>query len=209
MFETYITNRGITKTVLQNNNEKKTNELKWDTDYDGNVANVSLNLNKNGSHKDYHFSLNNDDLANILNIDSVNLPLDKRLKKDFKNQPQVFQIELDNIDKLPYYNSSPVLQDDISEDIFDPIESIRNNISIEPNNYLPSPQMNEEFIIPLTIDENTHPKFTFTSSQKHKKPKSHKTYKVYKHKKTSSHKSKSKRSSKRSGKRSGSMFSLL
>jgi hypothetical protein len=172
MIKTYIKNSGITKTVLQNNDENKTNEIKWDTDYDGNLANISLSLNKNGSHKDYNFSLDNEDLANMLNINSVNLPLHKRLKKDFKKQPVIYQIEFDNIEPS-YLNPS----------INEVNESIHTPISIDRQlNYLPSPKQNEEFIVPVMINERPSKKFTLTPRKHHKKVKTHKTYKVYKHK---------------------------
>jgi hypothetical protein len=178
MIETYIKNKGITKSFSQNNNEKKTNELSWDTDYDGNVSNISLHLNNNGKHKNYNFSLNNDDLANMLNIDSINVPLEQRLKRDFKKKPKMQQIELD----ANYMH-------DLNADLD----------TIKKTNYLSSPKINEEFIIPLTIDEIIEPK------KHHKKHKTHKTYKVYKHKKTPSNRSKS-RTSKR---KSSTVFSLI
>jgi hypothetical protein len=68
MIETYIKNKGMTRTFFQDNNERKTNALNWDTDYDGNVANISLHLNYNGTHKNIDFSLDNNDLANMLNM---------------------------------------------------------------------------------------------------------------------------------------------
>jgi hypothetical protein len=102
----------------------------------------------------------------MLNIDSVNLPLDQRLKRDFKKTPKMYQIELES----PHIN------------------------------YLPSPATNEEFIIPLTIDQKSERLFT---PRKYKKPKTHKTYRAYKHKKTSS------RSKSKTSKRKSSGFSFI
>jgi hypothetical protein len=67
-------------------------------------------------------------------------------------------------------------------------------------NYLPSPATNEEFIIPLTIDQKSERLFT---PRKYKKPKTHKTYRAYKHKKTSS------RSKSKTSKRKSSGFSFI
>ena len=168
MIQTYMKNSVMTKTFMENNNHSNINEIKWDTDYDGNVANVSFDLNNNGHHKNYHFSLDNNDLSNILNMDSINLPLDKRLKRDFRhsirNTPKIYQIEVDNIEP--------------------PISYIEPAQILTRENYLESPEENEEFIIPVTFQKL------------HKKPKTHKTYKVYRHKKKSSRKSKSKSSRK-------------
>jgi len=87
MLNTYIKNQGISKTFVRNNNRKYTNEMNWDTDYDGDVANIRFDENQNGLQRHYEFSLDNEDLANILNVESVNIPIDKRLEMDF-NQPQ-------------------------------------------------------------------------------------------------------------------------
>jgi hypothetical protein len=87
MLNTYIKNQGISKTFVRNNNRNYTNEMNWDTDYDGDVANIRFDENQNGLHRHYEFSLDNEDLANILNVESVNIPIDKRLEMDF-NQPQ-------------------------------------------------------------------------------------------------------------------------
>jgi hypothetical protein len=95
-YDNYIISKSISKSVIQNNNKKDISEIKMNSEYDGKTANFHVDLNKNGLHKDYHFSLNNDDLLNILNIDSVQLPLDKRLKRDFKNRPKIIQFEFDN-----------------------------------------------------------------------------------------------------------------
>ena len=104
MLQTYIKNRGTTKTIFHNNNNNKVNEINWDADYDGNVANLSLDLNNNGCHNKYHFELDKDDLANILNINSINLPLDQRLKRDFKKtfrkKPKIYQIQFDNVENI-------------------------------------------------------------------------------------------------------------
>ena len=58
MQDIYIKNSGITKTLIHsnNNNKNEINEIKWDADYDGNVANISLDFNNNGMiHYDMKF----------------------------------------------------------------------------------------------------------------------------------------------------------
>jgi hypothetical protein len=80
---TYIKNVGITKTLINNNNETYANEMKWEGDYNGEIAKFNLDINDNGK-KDYiHMELNNDDLLNILNTKSVNTPIHERLKNDY------------------------------------------------------------------------------------------------------------------------------
>ena len=90
MLDTYIKNRGMTKTIIHNNNHNTINETNWDADYDGDVANVSLDLSKNGRNKHLDFKLTNDDLANLLTIPSVRQPIHKRLKMDFKKPESSF-----------------------------------------------------------------------------------------------------------------------
>ena len=79
-----IANKGSTKTKIYNNNEYKSNDIKWDAKYDGKKADINLDVNNNGEKKHLHFNLTNDELAQILNIPSVGEDLQKRLKNDFK-----------------------------------------------------------------------------------------------------------------------------
>ena len=80
----YIKNKGIAQTFFQDNHHNKSkNEIKWNADYDGNNANIKVDLNDNGKKNKYRMQLNNQDLANLLSIPMVNKPLDSRLKDDF------------------------------------------------------------------------------------------------------------------------------
>jgi hypothetical protein len=102
MLDTYIKNRGVTKTIIHDNNHNSINEINWDADYDGNVANISIDLTDNGRHGHYNVTLDNNDLANILNVPSVTLPIDKRLKRDFKQNTfrhdhNLYQVQFDNV----------------------------------------------------------------------------------------------------------------
>lgn len=178
MLNTFIKNTGTTKTIIHNNNKNNVNEIKWDADYDGSEANISLNFTNNGEREKYHFSLDNNDLANILNINSVDLPLERRLKRDFKNAsslPKIIQIELENDDYNPIYQKQEQQENPLS------IAEILSN----QNPHISSPLANEEFIVPLSINDNLNNKYTLTPRKRHRKTKTHKTYKVYKHKKTS------------------------
>jgi hypothetical protein len=178
MLNTFIKNTGTTKTIIHNNNKNNVNEIKWDADYDGSEANISLKLTNNGEREKYHFSLDNNDLANILNINSVDLPLEQRLKRDFKKAsslPKIIQIELENDDYNPIYQKQEQQENPLS------IAEILSN----QNPHISSPLANEEFIVPLSINDNLNNKYTLTPRKRHRKTKTHKTYKVYKHKKTS------------------------
>lgn len=222
MLETYIKNRGMTKTIIHANNKNKTNEIKWDADYDGNIANVSINSNKNGKHDKVHFTLNNEDLANILNVDTIKMPLEQRLREILKKQPpKIYQIEIDDlqtppiIPMNPQYKQipeSPFIEEEtaspfIEEESILPITEPMQPISVEKltsspiYTHLSSPKTNEEFIIPVTIDKKTLNKLTLTPNKQHRK---YKTHRVYKRRKSST--SKKRTQSKRSSRKSYSLF---
>ena len=211
MLDTYIKNRGTTKTIIHDNlnttNYNTMNEIQWDADYDGKIANLSLDVNSNGKHGHYDIQLNNEDLANILNIPSIDLPLDKRLARDFKshdnyyNKEPVF-IELDN----PHTISNHTQEYSLDKPIKD---SYKTHIS--------SPLPQEELVIPLTIDKSLTIDKPLTidknilkshnlTSKRHRK---HKTHKVYKHRipsKSIKHRKRRRSSSKTSKKYLSALF---
>jgi hypothetical protein len=158
MLDTYIKNRGMTKTIIHNNNHNTINETNWDADYDGSVANISLDLSKNGRNKHFDFQLNNNDLANILTIPSVRQPIHKRLKMDFKKPETFNQIflelepesssSLNDIDTV--FDTEAESETLNKEDIKSiPIQNILTHIS--------SPKSNEEFIMPFHDLEEEQP----------------------------------------------------
>jgi len=80
----YIKNKGIAQTYFQDSHHrKKANEIKWNAKYDGDLANIKVDVNSNGKKDKYRVQLNNEDLANILSVPSVNQPLEQRLQNDF------------------------------------------------------------------------------------------------------------------------------
>jgi hypothetical protein len=174
MLNTYIKNQGTTQTIIRDNNHNHFNQINWDANYDGNIANISFNSNTDGKHNKFNVSLDNEDLANILNIRSVNTPIDKRLKMDFDEpsyRPEPYLIEL----------PTPELQPRKPKTIQ---ELIDRRIS--------SPLPDEELILPLSISDKSIKKlYTLTPRKKHRRRKTHITYKVSKKPKSST-KSKSK-----------------
>ena len=225
MLGTYIKNKGMTKTIIHANNKNRTNEIKWDADYDGNTANVSINSNNNGKHDKVHFTLNNEDLANILNVDTVNMPIEQRLKRDFKKNikqpPKIYQIEIDNMQtpslipiptQYQQLHEQPFIEEETASPFFEeesisPIMETQQPISMEKLSsspiytHLSSPKTNEEFIIPVTIDKKTLNKLTLTPNKQHRK---YKTHRVYKRRKSTA--SKKRTQSKRSSRKSYSLF---
>jgi len=175
MLNTFIKNRGTTKTIIHNNNDNNVNEIDWDADYDGNIANISLDLTNNGKVNHLNLKLDNDDLANILNINSVKMPIHKRLEKDFKKARfhkdlSMYNVYLDDFRSPPLQPIQPEMKSDSFAD-----EILQ---SLKPNSRVLSPLPNEELIIPLTIDENeSEIPIIFTGNTKRRlKPKTHRVY---------------------------------
>lgn len=208
MLNTYIKNRGLTQTLVHNNGNNRFNQIDWDADYDGNIANISVTSNTDGNKKHFDVSLDNQDLASILNVPSINMPLDKRLHNDFitptfRHDPSVYHIELHTPEFQPkkpsYMVEEPITSSDSKSDLQELIRSSK------PTSYLSSPLPNEELIVPITIDEKTLDKYSLTPRKRHKHKKTHKTYKVYKKPKSAPN-SKSKSKTSRNKSKSFSLF---
>jgi hypothetical protein len=145
MLDTYVKNRGMTKTIIHKNNHNTINETNWDADYDGSVANVSLDLSTNGRNKHLDFKLTNDDLANMLSVPSVNQPIHKRLKMDFR-KPESFRqifleldLESDSDSDLEHMDNYNILEN--NKKVSSPIQELLTHMS--------SPKSNEEFVMPF------------------------------------------------------------
>jgi hypothetical protein len=146
--------------------------LKWDADYDGDNANIMLTSTTDGKKKQIGIQLDNNDLANLLNIPSVNMPLHRRLNDDFikRPTPKLVQIQLPEEDTdLTNIESSEMEPSSTS------IEDLLGS-----KNYLSSPLPNDKLIIPITINDRASHDYTLTSRRRHIRPKTHKTYRVYK-----------------------------
>ena len=192
MLNTYIKNSGTTKTIIFDNNHKDVNQLNWDADYNGDIANISINTKSNGKSKHFDIKLDNYDLANLLNIQSVNAHIDKRLKMDF-NKPGYIE---------PYFVELPTQK---TEPLINEPETTMEELI---DRHISSPKSNE-FFLPLTINSKAMDKYTLTpkKTHKHKRGKKHITHKVIK-KTKSSRKSPRTKSSSRTSKNKNSRISL-
>lgn len=163
MLETFIKNKGTTKTIVHDSIENVNNvyEMEWDADYDGKKANLSLDLYENGKEGHYKVQLDNNDLAALLNIPSMDGSLEKRLKRDFKRPPTPYHEP--QIIYLPKYDN-----------LFEEVDSFPKMDMIH----------SEELLQPLTI-RKTRPRKLLFSSVKNSKHKSKKN--TLKRKKHSTH----------------------
>jgi hypothetical protein len=84
-------NKGI-KSIMK---DGVTKEVEWDSTYDGEKGKISINVNNNGEKKRVDYLLNDEEsfakslmnLENILNVPTVDIPLEKRLK-ELHNNPK-------------------------------------------------------------------------------------------------------------------------
>jgi len=88
MNKTYIKNKGTTTLIssIPGNNcngNDDYNKVDWNIDYDGNRANIEMDINSNGRTKHINYELTNDDLEDMLNVPAFKMPIEDRLLSDF------------------------------------------------------------------------------------------------------------------------------
>ncbi len=81
--QTYIKSQGMSQTIIQKPGVNNVNQINWDADYNGQMANLNLDVNTNGKKDNFTLQLSKGDLENLLNIPSVEKPLEERLEDDF------------------------------------------------------------------------------------------------------------------------------
>lgn len=79
----FVQNYGFAKTIIHDNNNNLHNEIQWNGNYDGRIANIDVDINDNGNREFVSMQLNNSDLRQIFGIQPVAVPLEKRLMNDF------------------------------------------------------------------------------------------------------------------------------
>jgi hypothetical protein len=81
--QTYIKSQGMSQTIIQKPGVNNVIQINWDADYNGQMANLNLDVNTNGKKDNFTLQLSKGDLENLLNIPSVEKPLENRLEDDF------------------------------------------------------------------------------------------------------------------------------
>jgi hypothetical protein len=135
MNKAYIKNKGTTTLISSlpgsdcpgNDNY---NKIDWDIDYDGNVANIEMDVNSNGKSKHFNYELTNDDLVDILNVPSFQMPLEERLMADFPLHEEEFVI-------APTEQFEPELKRPMTEEILLPPEPRPKTIQIKSPRFEP------------------------------------------------------------------------
>ena len=190
MLDTFIKNKGISKTIIHNNNKNYYNEIDWDADYDGEVAKISLNINDNGINEHFNAQMNNDEMAELFNIPSIATAIDKRLYNDFLGKrPKKFD---DHNMILIYKQPKPKPIKKVVKFI-EPneiVDSLENIMIPQKDKYthISSPFPEENLLFPLQIKPNKTRHSTH-HNRRHKKYKTSRkkhTNSTH-HNKTSSH----------------------
>jgi hypothetical protein len=88
----YLKSTGTATTFVVQNGERHMNQTDWNVDYDGNTADVQLNMNTDGEQDKLNIVLDNKDLAKILNVPTVKKPLEERLYDDFLVDQKVYKM---------------------------------------------------------------------------------------------------------------------
>ena len=97
----YVQNYGMIKTKIYKKKGSKTKKqnykLAWNGDYDGNKANIIIDLNDNGIKQKENITLNNDELMSMFNYPIHPMDLEKRLLYDSESlsesTPKVYIIK--------------------------------------------------------------------------------------------------------------------
>jgi hypothetical protein len=109
--QSYIENKGITKTIINNHGKKDENEIKWKANYDGEKADIKMKFSKNCNKNKMHIQLNNTDLASILGVKPIPIPLEKRLASDFLTSEN----ESDEYESEDEYETQPIIMHSTSD----------------------------------------------------------------------------------------------
>ena len=175
MDNTLVLNSGSTQSVLIKNGTAKTNGVKWNANYNGDIANVDLKLNDNGREKQFKVEMTNDELENLADMLAIPRPVDKPIhnrllddfdeNKMFSNMESPMIIELDNI--KPYTQHKP----------HKPHKPHKTSNFLT---HISSPTSFEDLkIMPFNQHLNKH------KSSKRKRPRTYRIIKVKKHDKSS------------------------
>ena len=167
----FMYENGMNQSFVNINGKKKYKNLKWNADYNGEIANIYLKSNDNGRKKIYNFMLDNNDLANMLNVNTNDMLIDERLKQDFKqlNSPEINPKK--DLMIIEFENNPNLVSQNLQEEM--PIQEIYSIPSLKKIKTKKSSRHSSR--------HSSRKSSTHSSRQK---PKSHKVYKIYKNSKS-------------------------
>jgi hypothetical protein len=178
--ETYIKTQGMSQSIIQQPGVNSVNQVNWDADYNGKVANLNLDVNTNGKKDNYTMQLTNGDLENLLNIPSMNKSLEERLEDDFlinddytpilQYKPQPYLFRPNNYSK-PKFKNYQNLENQISDELRQVTSQDEETIKSEINHLI---QLKKKLQHPYKGKHN----HTHYKSRHSKKSKKHNNYKT-------------------------------
>ena len=164
--------------IKQNDNDNHVEGVKWDADYDGNEANIQLDVNHIGHIQRRTIQLPNKQLstlAQLLSVPSVNKPLEKRILDDYDDEedtnmfsnyistprrmkrrqqtPQIVRIKLEPIMEEQEFLENEY--EDEQEDNTDPLQEMRMMEQLL-NETTPTPSSNRSHKNPKYKKYPTH-----------------------------------------------------
>lgn len=95
----YAQSYGMIKTKLYkkkgSKTQKKQYKMAWNGDYDGDKANIIIDIDNNGNKQKENITLNNEELMSMFNYPVHPMSLETRLTNDFK-APDIYIIKASN-----------------------------------------------------------------------------------------------------------------
>jgi len=70
----YFKSNGYIKSFAQHNQQKKNQEVDWDAHYDGDLANIKIDINDNGEKKYFDFDLDKKDIEEAMHLPIMRSP---------------------------------------------------------------------------------------------------------------------------------------
>ena len=85
-------NVGSMNVYTQKGSERHVNNVGWDVDYDGEIADVDLVVSRDGDTRQVNARLNNDDIDKLLDMPVVSKSLDERLTDNYLIDKRVYRL---------------------------------------------------------------------------------------------------------------------
>lgn len=98
----YIKSRGFTETQVNNNIRGSD----WIANYDGNIANLSMNTHNNNSNEHVELKMDNKQLSELFNFPVIQGPIDERLQAIYL--PRKPKIKPNILIPIPYVVNPPI-----------------------------------------------------------------------------------------------------
>lgn len=88
----YLKSTGTATTFVDKNGDRHMNKTDWNIDYDGEIADLQLDMTTDGEKDKVNIVLDNNDLAKLFNVPSVKKPLEERLYDDFLVDQKIYKM---------------------------------------------------------------------------------------------------------------------